>query len=131
MGLMFCEGPVENQRSLETRVEAAPSPRNEVSVKIPIHVMKTAVEELRNSAEMALVMSTLYKIQSQTIELFDSLTVELSEDPEAGTWSFVVTADAVGEPREIADRRRDWFRRTYGILGDCCHRVQLVVNVTE
>ena len=65
-------------------------------------------------------------------ELFGEATTEIAIDPEIEDLHFlVISVRTSGEPREVANRRREWHRRTSPLLGEDCGKVQLLIDIAE
>ena len=81
---------------------------------------------------LAAVFARVVQLRAIASELFGDVEVEVVADPEIEDSHYVVFSVVTsGEPREVADRRNEWYRRTDAVLGDNCGKVQLLIDIRE
>jgi hypothetical protein len=94
--------------------------------------LEKIMESSERKAELALIATNADRLTAIASELFGRTTVEVRPDPEIEDSHYVVfSVETSGDPREVANRRREWYRRTATILGDHCGKVQLLIDITE
>lgn len=127
-----------NEKSRESHSGYAPMARwraiqlkqKRQSVVIPHGLVRECLNALRSKARLAVVIGKLWELKAISKELFDSVQVEFEVDPEVQDSCFLVfNVTAKGEIKEIADRRKEWHRRTHGFLGSDFGLVRLMIDV--
>ena len=94
--------------------------------------MLEIVETAKGKTDLSFVVENAEKLSSIADELFDETHVEVRPDPEMEEAHYVVfSVKTSGEPREVADRRREWHKRTAAVLGDHRGKVQLLIDIIE
>lgn len=114
-------------------------PPSECSVSLEHTASVTAfsfgsfVLALRKQAAFAAAVGKIPHLRAITAELFiGRMNVEIAEDPEVdGRHSIVIRVDVRQSIQEVADRRREWYKMTYQLLGRKCEFVQLAITVVE
>jgi len=117
-----------------------PSPRppspaagtRDTSVEISPDSMKQFLETFRRKTELAVIAMNVEPLAAISNELFGATRVEIVPDPEIeDSYSVVFSVETSGDPREVANRRREWYKRIEPILGENCGQVQLLIDITE
>jgi hypothetical protein len=89
-------------------------------------------EPLLKENGLAAVVAKVPELKAVASELFGRASVETAMDPEIPDAQYVVVSvQTAGDPREVADRRREWYRRTEALLGEDCDKVQLLIDITR
>ena len=102
-----------------------------MSINVPDSSAKFA-DSLHENCGLSTVMSSIPALTAIAAELFGKSRIEVTPDPELeDTQYVVVSVVASGSPREVADCRREWYRRTDAILGENCDKVQLLIDIRE
>ena len=88
------------------------------------------VDPAREMLERAGVLARLAELQRITEELFPGeVSYAIETDPEIPSEHYVLFDVSV--PKDYAEtsrRRREWFQRTYDVLGDDCDKVRLFMG---
>lgn len=110
---------------------SAPAANSNRSINIPIsrESVNKFADHLRKRVGLAFVVSKLVELRRIASELFEETHVEISCDPEIEDRHYVVfSVLSAGTPRDVANLRREWYRRTDAVLGDDCDKVQLLID---
>lgn len=80
-------------------------------------------------ARLLQVVELLPELQAIANEYFEVESVEFLADPEEEFYYIDICVRGMGTPRELADRRLQWHRRTDDLLGENFDLVRLVISV--
>jgi hypothetical protein len=119
--------PVRRDREASAR----PATIRPVSLEMSEDAFNELRSSLKNQMQLVAVVGRMIALRAIAAELFlGDIQVNLECDPEIENAMCVVfRVQADGELSEIAERRREWYRRTFGLLGLSSSKLRLSIDI--
>lgn len=132
--MSLCE-QIERKRTgrwPDTEPDDIERPRKKATRSSPsAQVVEEFLKNVRATAKLAVVVGNLRALKAIATELFEAIdSLEIVDDPELdGVKYLTINVRAKGSPRDVANLRKEWYRRIPGALIGHDDLIHLAIDI--